>query len=236
MKAFLLIGQSNMAGRGDFGEVEEINNPRCKMLRNARWQPMSEPICPDRSPFVYYHSGVGLSASFADEFAKYFNEEIGLIPCADGGTSLAEWQPGTALFANAVAQCKLAIDYANAEIAGILWHQGESDSTDAKKVEVYEEGFFRMLNALKSEIGLADDIPVLIGELGEFVKTYQNGKCAYVDDINAILENITKSLPKSAFVSAKGLTCKADNIHFNSVSYREFGKRYFEAYRTLKEM
>ena len=235
MKAFLLIGQSNMAGRGDFGEVEEINNPKCKMLRNARWQPMSEPICPDRSPFVYYHSGVGLSASFADEYAKYFGEEVGLIPCADGGTALAEWQPGTALFANTVAQCRLAKEYANAEIIGILWHQGESDSTDAKNVALYHDRFLTMLNAMKAEIGISDDVPVLIGELGEFVKTFQNGRCAFVDEINATLERITKSLPHSAFVSAKGLTCKPDGIHFNSASYREFGKRYFEAYRTVVE-
>lgn len=36
MKSFLMLGQSNMAGRGDFGEVEEINNPLCHMLRNGR--------------------------------------------------------------------------------------------------------------------------------------------------------------------------------------------------------
>ena len=108
MKSFLMIGQSNMAGRGDFGEVDEINNPLCKMLRNGRWQPMSEPINPDRGIFTYFHSGVGLAASFADEYAKHFNEEIGLIPCADGGTSIKEWQPGELLYMNAVMQSTLA--------------------------------------------------------------------------------------------------------------------------------
>lgn len=235
MKAFLLIGQSNMAGRGDFGEVEEINNPRCKMLRNARWQPMSEPICPDRSPFVYYHSGVGLSASFADEFAKHFGEDVGLIPCADGGTRLEEWQPGTALFANTVAQCKLAQKYAGAEIVGILWHQGESDSTDARDVALYHDRFLTMLNAMKAEIGISDDVPVLIGELGEFVGSYENGRCAYFKTVNEILSTLASELPRGAFVSAKGLTSKEDHIHFNSASYREFGKRYFEAYRTVVE-
>lgn len=235
MKAFLLIGQSNMAGRGDFGEVEEIQNPLCKMLRNARWQTMSSPVCADRGVSTYFHSGIGLSESFADEYAKYFQEEIGLIPCADGGTSLSQWQPGEALFANTVAQCRLAQEYADAEIIGILWHQGESDSQTAEQVACYEAGFLTMLTALRKELGLPEDIPVLIGELGEFVKTFQNGRCAYVDDINAVLEQITKNLPRSAFVSAKGLDCKEDGIHFNSVSYREFGKRYFEAYRTITE-
>ena len=45
--SFLMIGQSNMAGRGDFGEVEPISNPMCYMLRMGRWQRMSEPINPD---------------------------------------------------------------------------------------------------------------------------------------------------------------------------------------------
>ena len=94
MKSFILMGQSNMAGRGDFGEVPEIVNPNCFMMRNGRWVNMSEPINPDRAVFgVDFHSGVGLSASFADEYAKYFKEDIGLVPCADGGTSLSQWMP-----------------------------------------------------------------------------------------------------------------------------------------------
>ena len=32
------------------------------------------------------------------------------------------------------------------------------------------------------------------------------------------------------FVSAEGLACKNDGIHFNSESYREFGNRYFNIY------
>ena len=34
--SFVMMGQSNMAGRGDFGEVPPINHPRCRMLRNPR--------------------------------------------------------------------------------------------------------------------------------------------------------------------------------------------------------
>ena len=233
MKAFLLIGQSNMAGRGDFGEVEEIHNPLCKMLRNGRWQPMSEPINPDRGVFIYYHSGVGLSASFADEYAKYYGEEVGLIPCADGGTALSEWQPGGALFANTVAQCRLAQEYANAEIVGILWHQGESDSSTEQLALAYHDRFMTMLTALKKEIGLSDDVPVLIGELGEYLKDYKDGVLAYFEKVNDTLRQIAKELPSSAFVSAKGLTAKYDGIHFSSASYREFGKRYFEAYKSI---
>lgn len=48
MKSFLLIGQSNMAGRGFVHEVPSIYNERIEMLRNGRWQMMTEPINYDR--------------------------------------------------------------------------------------------------------------------------------------------------------------------------------------------
>ena len=71
IRSFLLIGQSNMAGRGDFGEVDPIDNRSCFMLRMGRWQPMSEPINVDRDILnIKFHSGISLGASFADEMAK----------------------------------------------------------------------------------------------------------------------------------------------------------------------
>ncbi len=52
---------------------------------------MYVPVNCDR-PF----SGINL-ASFADAYSKDKNVKVGLIPCADGGTSLAQWQPGSLL-------------------------------------------------------------------------------------------------------------------------------------------
>ena len=84
--SFLLIGQSNMAGRGYINEVEPINNPRIKVLRNGRWQDMFVPVNPDR-PF----SGINLAESFCDEYSKEHDTDVGIIPCADGGTALSQW-------------------------------------------------------------------------------------------------------------------------------------------------
>lgn len=46
--SFLMVGQSNMAGRGFLKDVPPICNERIKMLRNGRWQIMTEPINFDR--------------------------------------------------------------------------------------------------------------------------------------------------------------------------------------------
>ncbi len=222
-----------MAGRGDFGEVPEIVNSKCFMLRNGKWRPMSEPINPDRQIFGYFHSGVGLSASFADEYAKHFNEDIGLIPCAEGGTKIEQWQPGEILYDNAVCQAKLA--QRSSEIAGILWHQGENDSHYIEDVEQYHDRFMNMISSLIKDLNLHETIPVIIGELGEFVGVYDGGKCKYFMEINSILKGLSEELENGGFVSAKGLVSRSDGIHFDSKSYREFGKRYFNVFLTTTE-
>ena len=232
MKAFLMIGQSNMAGRGDFGEVAEIQNPLCKMLRNGKWIPMREPINPDRGIFDYFHSGVGLAASFADEYAKHFNEEIGLIPCADGGTMLSEWQPGEILYDHAVAMAKLA--QRSAEIVGILWHQGESDSNSEEKARLYRSRFLYMISSLLRDLSLPESTPIVMGELGEFVARYKDGTYVYHKDINAIFHALSDEYENIGVASAQGLPCKEDGIHFTSAAYRTLGKRYFEEYLKIR--
>ena len=227
MKSFLLIGQSNMAGRGEFGEVPEIINPNCFMLRNGKWVPMREPINPDRAIFDYFHSGRGLSASFADEYAKYFDEEIGLIPCADGGTKLSQWMPGETLYDNAVNNAKLA--QRTSEIVGILWHQGENDSHFEEDANTYQHRFTEMITQLRKDLG-NERIPVIVGELGRFAVNYQNGKLKYMDIVNEALKTMPSTIENCGFASSEELTDRGDSIHFNSVSYRIFGERYFREY------
>ena len=117
MKSVLLIGQSNMAGRGFSSEVMPICNENIFMLRNSRWQMMTEPIHFDRAV-----AGVGPAASFAQAWCNANkNKQIGLIPCAEGGSSIDEWNKEGALFRHAVSEAKFAMG--NSELIAILWHQ-----------------------------------------------------------------------------------------------------------------
>ena len=230
MKSFLLIGQSNMAGRGEFEEVPEIINPNCFMMRNGKWIPMREPINPDRAIFDYFHSGRGLSASFADEYAKFFNEDVGLIPCADGGTKLCKWMPGEILYDNAVNNAKLA--QRTSEIVGILWHQGENDSHSEEDANTYQQRFIKMITQLRKDLG-NEGLPVIVGELGRFAATYQNGKLKYMDIVNDALRTMPSVIENCGFASSEDLTDRGDGIHFNSASYRIFGTRYFKEYLNI---
>lgn len=232
MKSVLLIGQSNMAGRGDFGEVPEIRHPRCFMMRNGKWIPMSEPINPDRAIFnALFHSGIGLSASFAAALAESEpGTRVGLIPCADGGTSLADWAPGGLLYDNAVFHVGLA--KRTSEVAAILWHQGENDSHAEADARAYRRRVADFFSSLRRDAGL-EGVPLVVGELGRFLDAYNNGHCRFWRTVNEALHDYAASDPLVAVASSEGLPCKPDNVHFNSVAQREFGLRYHNAYRTL---
>ena len=225
--SFLMIGQSNMAGRGEFGEVEPISNNKCFMLRMGRWQLMNEPINPDRSILTgEFHSGIGLAASFADELSKHANIEVGLIPCADGGTKIKQWQPGELLYDHAVAMAKLAMR--TSELCGIIWHQGESDCRQLNEDE-YRQDFLNVMNSLRKDIGI--NLPIIIGEISD--KITDKWELDSVDKMNVLLHKLQKEIPLCEIVSVEGLELKDDGIHFNSKSCRELGKRYFEKYKEI---
>ncbi len=229
--SFLLIGQSNMAGRGNLGEVPPIDNPDCLMLRMGRWQKMSEPINPDRPLFEgRFCSGVGLSASFSDLFQKTTGKKVGLIPCADGGTRIEQWQPDGVLFDHAVSMTRLA--QRSSRLCGILWHQGESNCRQFNREE-YRRLFLNTMTALRRELG-AEEVPLVIGELSEEI--VPSWGMVAVPQMNLLLNEMPKELPLCGIASSKGLPLKEDGLHFSSVALRELGRRYFEEYKTLASL
>lgn len=227
--SFLMIGQSNMAGRGFKKDVPLIFNEGIKMLRNGRWQIMSEPVNYDRPT-----AGIGLASSFAAAW-RLINEteEIGLIPCADGGTSLEDWAVGGVLFDHAVAEAKLA--QRTSKLAGILWHQGETDCFP-DRAAVYGEKFNAIITELRQQLDVPD-IPLIMGGLGDFLTEGLYGQ--YFDSypiVNEAIKQFAQSHENCYFVTAEGLTANEDYIHFNAASQRIFGVRYFEAFNKLQHI
>lgn len=222
VKSFLMLGQSNMAGRGYIYEVAPIYNERIQMLRNGRWQMMTEPINYDRPV-----AGISLVGSFADTWCLQNQEDIiGLIPCAEGGSILDEWAVDEMLFRHAIAEAKFAMQ--SSELTGILWHQGESDSVNGN-YKVYYKKLLLIIEALRKELN-APDIPLIIGGLGDFFGKKGFGKnCTEYNFINQELQKFAFEQDNCYFVTASGLTSNPDGIHIDAISQRKFGLRYFEA-------
>ena len=222
MDVFLLIGQSNMAGRGYLKDAIEVDNSRLFTFRNCRWQKLFRPIDPDRRT-----AGVSLAERFAELYSKEHDVEVGLICCADGGTQISQWQPGEPLYENAVFQTKLAMK--NATLRGILWHQGESDCS-ADLYPLYADKLTHLIAQMRRDLGLPD-IPFIAGGLGDYLPQYPND-----DDlknymqINTYLQKLDGVIPHYAFVDATGLTSNPDFLHFNAASLYEFGQRYYDVF------
>lgn len=229
ISSFLMIGQSNVAGRGYLKDVGQIYDEQIKMLVNGRWQTMTEPINYDRPT-----SGIGLAASFAGAW-RLTNEDkkIGLIACAEGGSSLEDWEVGGALFDNAVFQSKLA--QRTSTLSGILWHQGENDSFGGRSA-VYYDKLSVIIDALRQELN-ASEVPFILGAVGDFLNRGRYGRYfTEYNEVNHALQKYANEKPNTYFVAATGLTPNQDGLHFDAVSQRKLGVRYFEAFSERKSI
>ena len=222
LSSFLLIGQSNMSGRGILTAENRICDGRILRLVNGRFQTMWEPLSADRS-----FAGASLAPAFALEYVRATGESVGLIPASDGGSSIDEWQPGELLYDHAVSEARLA--QRTGVIRAILWHQGEADCHPARAAQ-YAPKFLHMFRSLKKDLDLPD-VRIYVGGLGDYLaKNEVDPNLANYDSVNTVLRTLAAENDDIRFVSAEGLTSKEDNLHFNTESLRLFGKRYFAAY------
>lgn len=220
--SFLMLGQSNMAGRGFLSEVPPIYNERIQMLRNGHWQMMTEPINYDRPV-----AGVSLASSFADAWCDSQEGTIGLIPCAEGGSPIDDWQTDGLLFKHAIAQANFAME--NSQLTGILWHQGESDSMSGGSTGYYDK-LLVIIDALRNELN-APNLPLIIGGLGDYLgQTGFGTGCIDYQQINDALQQFAFKQANCYFVTAADLTANPDGIHLDAISQRRFGLRYFAAF------
>lgn len=218
LELYLLIGQSNMAGRGKVDAQNQITSNAILMLdKTNNWVIAKDPVHFDRAS-----AGVGPAISFAQTMLKdQKNSQIGLIPCAWGGSPIKAWQPGAKFFENfpydeAIQRTKIAMQ--NGVLKGILWHQGESDN-DAKKSPLYLEKLKNLIANLRRDLN-APYLPFIAGEIGYFNKE---------NYVNQIINTLPNEVEYTTVVSSEGLVDNGDHLHFNTASAQELGKRYATA-------
>ena len=216
---FLLMGQSNMAGRAPITPQDLITHPRIWMLtQENQWVLAKDPLHYDLA-----NSGVGLASQFARDLAAADPQiNIGLIPVAMSGSSLNQWAPGSTNYNNAVTRTRIAL--ANGQLAGFLWHQGEADTPTALAA-TYLQRFATFIGRIRADLN-AMNVPVVAGELGLFR--------ASNSILNPTLALIPQRVPLAGFATAEGLKDKGDILHFDTPSMYEFGHRYILQWATLK--
>ena len=223
---YLLLGQSNMAGRGKVEPQDREMHPRVFMLtKEGTWVPASEPVQFDRGP----NTGVGPALAFGKTLAEHDKDvRIALVPCAVGGSPIRQWRRGGPLYRTMLARAKMAADVG--VLKGILWHQGENDSLNPEQAAAYEKSLHAMIAEMREDLGVAD-VPFVAGELGTF--WVERNPSAPV--VNQALRDLPKHVAHTACVSAKGLPDGGDKVHFSAEAARELGRRYAKAIVILRD-
>jgi Carbohydrate esterase, sialic acid-specific acetylesterase len=228
---FLLVGQSNMAGRGDVEPGDEQPLAHVVALNAAgEWVAATDPLHWDKPS-----AGVGLGRSFALEYLRtHPGVTVGLVPAACGGSPIASWEPGKYFdqtnshpYDDAIARARRALE--RGTLHGILWHQGESDRS-AELAARYEPALRGLIARFREDLH-APRVPFLIGQLGQFPGA--GAWDAPTQQVDRAQRDVAASAPVSAFVPSDGLSSKPDNLHFDARSLRELGKRYAAALVTL---
>jgi hypothetical protein len=170
---FLLMGQSNMKGRGVM-PGEPLRNPQIIMMHKGTdgWFLARHPLHLVGNPTDFRgadNAGVGPGLAFAETIAAaQSTTRIALIPCALGGSNITQWRKGRRLYDDTVRRAKLALQQGpkgKTRIAGALWLQGESDTKTPEKIQAYPESLGQLIDDLRADIGVPD-LPFIACTIG----------------------------------------------------------------------
>ncbi|MEI6264492.1 MAG: sialate O-acetylesterase [Sphingobacteriia bacterium] len=227
---FILAGQSNMAGRGLVEATDTIPSPRIFTINQQSQLILA------KEPLHFYEptrTGLDCGLSFGKALLKYLptRYKIILIPTAVGGTKVSQWindstHRSVQLLSNFKEKISLAKQYGT--LAGILWHQGESDANE-QNIPTYKTDLIRLFTLFRN-VADSPQLPIIMGELGYFEPNLVNKQ-----KINDQLKELAEQNNQIGLVASKGLKCMADNEHFDAKSIRILGKRYAAAFHQMQQ-
>lgn len=205
---WVLAGQSNMQGYGLL-TGEQPANPKVMMFGlNNEWMPATPPthrvytaaapvfknLILAKNPGITEEAWnkmaegerkmpantTGPERSFAELVAGVTGHNIGLLPCALGSTSMADWSPATrdqgdrSLYGNMIQRIKMV----GGRIKGVLWYQGESDAGNATTINAYPSAFLELVDSIRRDTGIPD-LPFVYVQIGRFCLENQDSAASW---------------------------------------------------------
>ncbi|MDX2267652.1 MAG: sialate O-acetylesterase [Bryobacter sp.] len=242
---WLLAGQSNMEGVGNLENVEQPSDRVNSYNQADAWVPAKEPLhelvsATDRVHWRKNAAGVaerlegealeayranrkkgaGLGLAFAIEYEKRTGVPVGLLPCAHGGTSMAQWSPelkdkgGDSLYGATLRRAQLV----GGKVAGILWYQGESDAS-AQAAPIFQQKFEELVKAFRQDLN-APELPFYYAQIGRHVSAAPGAPWNQVQEGQRLAETM---LPRSAMFATID-TDLDDGIHVSTPELKRLGR------------
>ncbi len=248
---WVLGGQSNMQGYGNLADAYKNSSPMVRAYyMNDRWGRAEEPVtCPPvaHAPVHWKLRGVdgpcpsrwrdpmgkgaGPGISFANEMFRLTGVPQGLICCAHGGTTMAQWDPklkkdgDNSLYGAMLNRVKRNGSF----VSGMIWYQGCSDAK-AETIPLFRQNMIRFVSALRRDFRFPG-MPFVQVQIARLIYTDstsdENWTC--IREIQRTLQNSIRNL---LTVPAIDLELD-DGIHISGKSQIILGRRLAEAAYTL---
>lgn len=239
---YIAYGQSNMEGNAtNFDKnVDGKEHPRVKMFATTSCPRLNRPTVGEMYPAVPPMFKCDQGLSVADWFGRHMADSlpdvtIGIIPVAQGGTSIRLFDPddyknylnsaeswlknGAKAYGddgNAMGRIIEVAKKAQEKgvIKGIIFHQGETDGGMSNWEQIVKKTYEYMLK----QLGLnAEETPFVAGEMVD------GGSCA---GFSSRVRGLSKYIANFGVASSKGYGSKGDGLHFTVEGYRGMGERY----------
>ena len=239
LDVFLLVGQSNMKGRGEIDLKPPVDK---KILffhsKKEKHYIARDPLHAQGTPDKIDrgdNSGTGPGMSFAQALRKKNSDlNILLVPAAVGGAPIAPYGDKGKLYTRSLMLTKKAIKDSKLKvnIKAILWLQGESDSTDSR-YKSYEEKLLDLVDRYRKDLK-NPTLPFIACTVGSFItsKNFNRTK-----EINQVLLELPKKRKYTACIDARDIKGHiGDRLHYNTKSQVEIGKRFAKEYMKMTKL
>ena len=234
---WICAGQSNMQGCGIRAQAAPPHPLVRAFYMDDRWAVAQDPIhnmwdCVDQVHIDYAGGqrpvrdttrGVGPSVAFAQEMHRRTGVPQGVLACAHGGTSMAQWNPklttpsGSTLYSATMRRVRKN----GGRVAGIIWYQGCSDA-DAVAACVYTPAMVEMITAFRHDCKDAKLPCVLVQIAG--VHAWDAANAAPWHSIQEQQRLLPTLLPRVLTVPAIDLDLD-DLIHISGAGQQRLGRR-----------
>ena len=252
---YIAYGQSNMEGNAtNFTDKDRAEHPRVKMFATTECASLGRSTIGEMYPAIppMFKCNAGLSV--ADWFGRDMADSlpgvtIGIIPVAQGGTSIRLFDPddyknylnslgpndqwlvnGAKAYGNDGNAMARIIEVAKKAqemgvIKGIIFHQGETDPGMSNWEEIVKKSYEYIL----SQLGLkAEETPFVAGEMiDKCVDNNNQPNCG--NGMRERVRGLKNYIDNFGIANSDGYGSKGDGFHFTVEGYRGMGERYARA-------
>ncbi len=240
---WILAGQSNMQGCGNRVDQPKAHPMIRGFFMRDEWAIAEEPLHHMPEAVDVFHNGYGTGSNrptekqlrkmayenkkgvgpgifFAQEMYNKSKVPQGLIACAHGGTSMAQWSPdladqgGASLYGAMMRR----FEKMGQPIAGILWYQGESDANE-NAASLYTKNMKELVEATRKDMH-SPKLPWMIVQIGCHIAA--GGQ--YWNSIQEQQRLLPESIKNFEVAPAIDLALD-DGIHISGKGHAILGKR-----------